>query len=168
MTVRRIAEQMVHHSPDALLLVGERGKIVYVNAAAVALFGYPANELMGQTVEQLVPETSRGIHERYREGFASAPATREMGARLVALSACRKDGTEFPAEIRLAPVEENEGSGDGVNYVLAAVRDVTDRRRITDELRAARAEADRANQRRAGSWPPRATTSASRSRPCSC
>jgi len=146
MTIRRIAEQMVHHSPDALLLVTDRGQIVYVNAAAVALFGYPASELMGQTIEQLVPEKSRGIHERYREGFSSAPATREMGARLVALSACRKDGTEFPAEIRLAPMEENEGEQGGAAYVLAAVRDVTDRRRITDELRAARAEADRANQ----------------------
>jgi PAS domain S-box-containing protein len=141
MTIRGIAEQMVHHSPDALLLVDERGQIVYVNAAAVALFGHPASQLIGQTIEQLVPRKSRDIHQRYREGFAAAPATREMGARLVALSACRHDGTEFPAEIRLAPVEEG-----GVGYVLAAVRDVTDRRRITDELRAARAEADGANQ----------------------
>lgn len=146
MTIRGIAEQMVHHSPDALLLVDRRGQIVYVNAAAVALFGYPATQLIGQTIEQLVPEKSRGIHERYREGFSSAPATREMGARLVALSACRHDGTEFPAEIRLAPLEEKEGDKDAGTYILAAVRDVTDRRRITDELRAARAEADGANQ----------------------
>ncbi len=146
MAIRGITEQMVHLSPDALLLVDQRGQIVYVNAAAVALFGYLANELIGQTIEQLVPAKSRGIHERYREGFSSAPATREMGARLVALAACRKDGTEFPAEIRLAPVEEREGGKDAVHYVLAAVRDVTDRRRITDELRAARAEADGANQ----------------------
>lgn len=146
MPIRGIAEQMVHHSPDALLLVDQRGQIVYVNAAAVALFGYPASQLIGQTIEQLVPEKSRGIHERYREGFSSAPATREMGARLVALSACRQDGTEFPAEIRLAPLEEKEGDRDAVTYILAAVRDVTDRRRITDELRAARAEADGANQ----------------------
>lgn len=141
MPLRGMAEQMVHHSPDALLLVDQSGQIVYVNAATVKLFGYPAGQLIGQTIERLVPAGSRTIHERYREGFTSAPATREMGARLVALSACRQDGTEFPAEIRLAPVEE-----DGVAYVLAAVRDVTDRRRITDEVRAARAEADSANQ----------------------
>ncbi|MBL8199699.1 MAG: PAS domain S-box protein [Chromatiales bacterium] len=144
--IRGIAQQMVHHSPDALLLVDQRGQIVYVNAAAVALFGYPAAQLIGQTIEQLVPEKSRGIHERYREGFSAAPATREMGARLVALSACRQDGTEFPAEIRLAPIQEHDGEQGSVGYVLAAVRDVTDRRRITDELRAARAEADSANQ----------------------
>jgi len=141
MSLRGIAEQMVHHSPDAFLLVDHLGQIVYVNDATVTLFGYPAGELIGQTVEQLVPLKSRGIHERYREGFSSAPTTREMGARLVSLAACRRDGTEFPAEIRLAPVEEG-----GVAYVLAAVRDVTDRRRITDELRAARAEADSANK----------------------
>lgn len=141
MPVRGIAEQMVQHAPDALLLVDQRGQIIYVNAAAVELFGYPAAQLIGQTIEQLVPRQSRGIHERYREGFSSAPTTREMGARLVTLAASRKDGTEFPAEIRLAPIEEG-----GVTYVLAIVRDVTDRRRITDELRAARSEADSANQ----------------------
>ncbi len=146
MTIRGIAEHMVYHSPDALLLVDQRGQIVYVNPAAVALFGYAASELIGQTVEQLVPRQSRGIHERYREGFAAAPATREMGARLVSLAACRKDGTEFPAEIRLAPIEDRDGDSRGVSYVLAAVRDVTDRRRMTDELRAARSEADSANQ----------------------
>lgn len=146
MPPRGMAEQMVHHSPDALLLVDQRGQIVYVNAAGVALFGYPASQLIGQTIEQLVPEKSRDIHERYREGFSSAPATREMGGRLVALSARRHDGSEFPAEIRLAPLEERDGGGEAANYILAAVRDVTDRRRITDELRAARAEADGANQ----------------------
>lgn len=146
MSIRGIAQQMVHHSPDALLLVDQRGQIVYVNPATVALFGYAAAELIGQTIEQLVPRQSRGIHEKYRQGFAAVPATREMGARLVSLAACRKDGTEFPAEIRLAPVEEKDGDSHGVSYVLAAVRDVTDRRRMTDELRAARAEADSANQ----------------------
>ncbi len=136
-----IVDQMLQHAPDALLLVDERGHIVYVNAAAAALFAYPATDLLGQTIEQLVPERSRHIHERLRDAYASTPATREMGARLVTLSGCRRDGAEFPAEIRLAPVQS-----DGVDYVLAAVRDVTDRRRITDELRAARAEAETANK----------------------
>lgn len=137
---------MVLHAPDALLLADQQGRIVYVNAAAVTLFGYKAEELVGQSIEQLVPERSRDIHVRYRASFGAAPATREMGARLVALVARRRDGTEFPVEIRLAPIEKEPGEGPGSGYVLAAVRDVTDRRRITDELRAARAEADRANQ----------------------
>jgi PAS domain S-box-containing protein len=140
--VRDLAVEMVRNAPDALLLVDANGHIVYVNAAAVALFGYEPGGLLGQAIEQLVPEKSRGIHTRYREGFASAPVTREMGARLVALAARRQDGSEFPAEIRLAPLASESGAG----YVLAAVRDVTERRRITDQLRAARAEADSANQ----------------------
>jgi signal transduction histidine kinase/CheY-like chemotaxis protein len=80
-----------------------------------------------------------------------APAIREMGARIVALSARRRDGTEFPAEIRLAPLHVDpghagKGDHDGGEFVLAAVRDVTERRHLTDELRAAQAEADSANK----------------------
>jgi len=138
-----LAEEMVHHAPDALLLVDAAGAIVYVNAATTGLFGYPADELLGRPIDTLVPEASRKIHSRYRQAFTAAPATREMGARMVALAACRKDRSEFPAEIRLAPLGEGPGGG---GYVLAAVCDVTDRRRITDELRSARAEADSANQ----------------------
>ncbi|MEO8224080.1 MAG: ATP-binding protein [Gammaproteobacteria bacterium] len=141
MTGGGITDQMIQQAPDALLLVDNRGHIVYVNAAAAALFGFPAPQLLGQAIEQLVPERSRHVHERLRDGFTAQPTTREMGARLVTLSGRRRDGTEFPAEIRLAPVHS-----DGVDYVLAAVRDVTDRRRITDELRAARAEADSASK----------------------
>ncbi|MDP2323057.1 MAG: PAS domain S-box protein, partial [Gammaproteobacteria bacterium] len=127
-----LSEQMVQLAPDALLLVDWLGHIVYINEAGTRLFGYDARELLGQGIERLVPERSRSIHERYRSGFSAAPTTREMGARLMALSACRKDGTEFPAEIRLAPITQEAG-----DFVLAANRDVTDRRQITDELRAA-------------------------------
>ena len=112
MTGAGFAEHMVQQAPDALLLVDGQGRIVYVNEAVAALFGYGARDLLGQGIEQLVPERSRNIHERYRHGFTTAPSTREMGARLVALSACRKDGTEFPAEIRLAPVRH---AGGGLN-----------------------------------------------------
>ncbi len=132
---------MVQQAPDALLLVDDQGRIVYVNEAVTALFGYDARDLLGQDIERLVPERARNIHERFRNGFSVAPSTREMGARLVALSACRKDGSEFPAEIRLAPVTH-----EGGEFVLAAVRDVTDRRQITDALRTAQAEADSANK----------------------
>jgi PAS domain S-box-containing protein len=135
------AAQIVNWAPDALLLVDEAGRIVYVNDAVTKLFGYDAGELLGQGIEHLVPERSRDIHARYRQGFSATPTTREMGARLVALAACRKDGTEFPAEIRLAPVSQG-----GADFVLAAVRDVTERRQITDELRVARGEADSANK----------------------
>ncbi|MEZ5566479.1 MAG: ATP-binding protein [Gammaproteobacteria bacterium] len=136
-----LVAQMLQEAPDALLLVNDRGLIVAINAAATTLFGYPPTGLLGQAIELLVPQQSRDIHQRFRHGFEVAPTTREMAARLVALSALRHDGSEFPAEIRLAPIQR-----DGERYVLAAVRDVTDRRRMTDELRAARAEADGANK----------------------
>ncbi len=141
MTAGGISDQIVQQAPDALILVDDTGHIVYVNGAAVDLFACPAAELLGQPIERLVPERSRHVHERLRDAFTATPTTREMGARLVALSGCRHDGTEFPAEIRLAPVHS-----DGVDFVLAAVRDVTDRRRINEELREARAEADSANK----------------------
>lgn len=140
-TVGELPEQMIQLAPDALVLVDWLGHIVYINEAGTKLFGYEARELLGQGIERLVPERSRSIHERYRSGFSAVPTTREMGARLMALSACRKDGTEFPVEIRLAPISQAGG-----DFVLAAVRDVTDRRQITDELRAARAEAEGANK----------------------
>lgn len=151
-----MAARIVQQSPDALLLVDSKGRIAYVNEAVITLFGYPAGDLLGQPIEILVPESARGLHERYRQGFAVTPATREMGARIVALAARRRDGTEFPAEIRLAPIRADpiqvdpiqveKGWSDGVDFILAAVRDVTDRRHMTDELRAARAEADGANK----------------------
>ena len=143
---REIAERICQQSPDALLLVDSAGRIAYVNEAVTTLFGYAAGELLGQAIELLVPVSARGVHERYRQGFAAAPAIREMGSRIVALTARHRDGTEFPAEIRLAPMHAAPGETDGSDFVLAAVRDVTDRRRLTDELRAARAEADSANK----------------------
>ena len=136
-----IAAQIVDQAPDALLLVDRGGSIVYVNQAVTTLFGYAPGELLGCTIEQLVPDRARALHQRYRDGFETTPSTREMGARIVALSALRRDGTEFPAEIRLAPIHRADG-----HFVLAAVRDVTERRLLTEELRAARAEADSANR----------------------
>ncbi len=141
----QLAELIVHQSPDAFLLVDGGGRIAYVNEAVTTLFGYDAVELLGQTIEILVPDHARAIHERYRAGFVRQPAVREMGARVVALAARRRDGTEFPAEIRLAPLHAPPGDSGG-EFVLAAVRDVTDRRRLTDALRAAREEADSASQ----------------------
>lgn len=146
MTTGDIALQMLQQAPDALFLVDHDGRIIYVNAAVTTLFGYAEADLLGQAIEQLVPDSSRGIHERYRQGFSATPSTREMAGRIVALAARRKDGTEFPAEIRLAPMRVAERDGAGGECVLAAVRDVTDRRLISDELRAARAEAERANK----------------------
>lgn len=136
-----IALRVVEQAPDALLLVDAAGLIVYANHAVASLFGYGSGELTGRGIECLVPERFREAHVRYRKGFNATPAAREMGARVVALSAVRRDGSEFPAEIRLAPIYESNQL-----LVVAAVRDISERSRITEELRAAQAEADRANQ----------------------
>jgi PAS domain S-box-containing protein len=135
------AEQILQQTPDALILVGRGGDIVFANAAVGLLFGYEPRELIDRSIETLIPERYRDAHQRYRQEFNDEPANREMGARVVALSALRKDGSEFPVEIRLAPVNI-----EGNMHIVAAVRDVTDRRRMTEELRKARAEADKANR----------------------
>lgn len=135
------AEQIVAEAPDALLLIDGAGLVSYVNSAVTRLFGYEPAELVGRSVETLVPERFRDIHQRYRAGFTVAPTAREMGARLVNLSARCRDGSEIPVEIRLAPINRPEGP-----CVVAAIRDVSDRRRITEELKAAREAADAANR----------------------
>jgi PAS domain S-box-containing protein len=136
-----IAQRVVEQAPDALILVDGAGLIVYANKAVATLFGYSQAELIGRSIECLVPERFRDAHLRYREGFNATPAAREMGARMVALSAVRRDGSEFPTEIRLAPMHEA-----GQLLIVAAVRDISERSRITEELRAARLEADEANR----------------------
>lgn len=136
-----IAMRVVEQAPDALILVDTAGHIVYANNAVATLFGYAQDELIGCGIECLVPERFRSTHMRYREGFNATPAAREMGARVVALSAVRRDGTEFPTEIRLAPIH-----AEGQLLVVAAVRDISERARITAELRAARLEADGINR----------------------
>src|SRR5690606_13843973 len=97
-------------------------------------------ELLGSSIERLIPERLRSTHAGHRLGYSHNPRMREMGAAVSDLLALRKDGSEFPVEIRLSPVRL-----DGVQLVVAAVRDVTDRRHAAEVLRAAQQEADRSN-----------------------
>jgi PAS domain S-box-containing protein len=117
-------------APDAMVLVDSAGLIVLANAEAERLLGYPVGELLGQPVELLVPLNLRGAHPAHRAEFFSDPRTRTMGSGLE-LSARRKDGTEFPVEISLSPV-----SVDGRHLAIAAIRDVTIRRRTDGKFRA--------------------------------
>jgi PAS domain S-box-containing protein len=115
-------------APDAMVIVDGAGAIVLVNAQTERLFGYHRDELLGQPVEGLVPERFRGHHTQHRDGFFRAPRARPMGAGLD-LFALRKDGSEFPVEISLGPIETDEGL-----LVSSAIRDVTDRKRIEQTL----------------------------------
>jgi two-component system, sensor histidine kinase len=138
--IASISQQLLQFSPDALIVVDFKGIILFANATSQALFGYSREQLVGQSIDMLVPERFRFRHGAHMAGYLQDPTAREMGARITDLFARRADGSEFPAGIRLAPVNDGEKS-----FVAAAIRDMSERRAINDALVAAREEADRAN-----------------------
>ncbi len=140
LTERRRAEQevrvahekfwrLVEFAPDPTVLVDAEGRLAYVNRQAARLFGYQAAELLGQPIEILVPEDLRAVHAEHRRRYASEPAHRPMGIGLD-LQGRRADGTTFPVDVSLAPLDTPDGQ-----FVAAAIRDVTAQRRVQDELR---------------------------------
>ena len=121
--------QLLDAAPDAMVIVGPDGRIHLVNSQVEKIFGYAREELIGQPVEMLVPPRYRAQHPRHRTGYFSDPRARPMGAGLD-LHGLRKDGTEFPAEISLAPMQSEAGV-----LVTAAIRDVTERKRAETKFR---------------------------------
>jgi len=124
--------QLLESAPDALLVADLHGRILFANRQTTRIFGYLATELSGQTIEILIPARLHEAHRAHRDGYAHAPVRRPMGIDMT-LVAVRKDGTEFPVEVSLSPVQL-----DGVPVVCAAVRDVS-------WLQSAREAATRAN-----------------------
>ena len=124
---------VVEAAPNAMVMIDRAGKIVMVNTQAERVFGYSRAELVGQPVEMLVPERFRGHHPELRKTFFADPRPRPMGAGRD-LYGLKKDGSEFPVEIGLNPIETDEGT-----MVLSAIVDITERKAA--ELGAARERA---------------------------
>ena len=124
---RRAAEEkfsnLLRAAPDATVIVDSAGKIVLTNIQAENLFGYSAEEIMGEPVELLMPERYRGNHQQLRASFQEQPYFRPMGhgAELYGL---RKDGSEFPIEVSLSPITTDDGS-----LIASSVRDISERKK---------------------------------------
>ncbi|HEY8537433.1 MAG TPA: PAS domain-containing sensor histidine kinase, partial [Steroidobacteraceae bacterium] len=136
-----ITQHLLRSSPDALIVIDDRGEIRFANDTVTDVLGYQPEDLLGQPLEVLIPERLRARHGQHVANFVREPSNREMGARLVDLYARRADGSEFAAGIRLAPFWIK-----GKLFVAAAIRDVSERQRINEALVAAREEAERANR----------------------
>jgi PAS domain S-box-containing protein len=119
---------LLESAPDAMVIVDAGGLIQVVNAQTERLFGYSRAELRDQSVDLLLPERFRAAHLRHRVGYLSKPVARQMGADLE-LEGRRKDGTEFPVDVSLSPMQAESGL-----LVIAAVRDVTVRREAKKKL----------------------------------
>lgn len=132
--------------PDAIVAVDSNGIIVQINSQTEQLFRYPREEVIGRSIETLVPERFRTAHHHHRGNFAAAPKIRRMGAGLD-LYGKRRDGSEFPVEISLSPVMTDDGM-----VVLSAIRDISDRKKIEEDLRRANEELDRRTAQEIGEY----------------
>ncbi|MFQ5848925.1 MAG: PAS domain S-box protein [Candidatus Methylomirabilales bacterium] len=124
-----ITRALLEFAMVAIVVTDRDGRIVLVNAQTEKLFGYHRDELLGQTVEILLPERLRNVHAGHRRNYTAQPHVRSMGLGLD-LFGCRKDGSEFPAEIGLSPIDTQDGS-----LTLGFITDTSERRRADDALR---------------------------------
>jgi PAS domain S-box-containing protein len=125
--------ELLDAAPDGMIVVDDAGTIVLVNIQAEKMFGYPRSELVGQPIDALIPQRFRPKHPKHVESYVKEPHTRPMGSGLE-LHGRRRDGTEFPVEISLSPIRTAS-----LMLVSAAIRDVSDRKRIEAEARRANA-----------------------------
>lgn len=133
--------RLLEESPNGWLLADSSGAIRFANARVSELFGFSRDELIGQPVELLIPERLRSLHLAHRGGYMEHPTMRPMGMGME-LTARRKDGSEFPVEISLSPMETPQGM-----YVTAILRDITERVRLEEERNGLRVELEMERER---------------------
>jgi protein-histidine pros-kinase len=131
---------LLESAPDAMVIVNREGKIVLVNSQTEKLFGYQRADLLGQEVEKLISNRLNGKHPSFRDYFFSEPRTYAMSTG-VELYGRRQNGSEFPVEISMSPLETEEGT-----LVSSAIRDISERKRIENALQEKNIELEKANQ----------------------
>lgn len=132
-------QRILEATPDAMVMINQEGKIIFINTQTEKLFGYEKAELLGQLVEILIPKPYRGRHPEHRKKYFASPHVRPMGTGME-LYGLRKNGEHFPAEISLSPF----GSGEN-RTALAAVRDITDRKIFEQTLQEKNIQLENAN-----------------------
>jgi two-component system sensor histidine kinase/response regulator len=130
---------ILESAPDGMLVADEAGKIILANPRIEAMFGYQTGELMGQSVDLLVPAAIRGRHPAMRASYVADGATRQMGGKMSDLLGVRKDGSQFAIDVGLSRLRALEGDGYSV---CATVRDITERKHMESQMRRANFLAD--------------------------
>jgi len=144
--VQRIEESqqrfrtLLEFAPDAMVIIDESGEIVTVNQRTEEVFGYSRNEIIGQPIDKLMPQRFRERHPGHIQSYFKSPSARAMGTELQLFGLTRA-GLEFPAEISLSPIETEDGI-----LVASSLRDITDRKRVEEELAKAKESAEAATR----------------------
>lgn len=127
---QQIFRELLEAAPDAMVLVNQEGKIVFVNSQTETLFGHSKNELLGSDLEMLIPKRFHADHVSHRTGYSKKPAVRRMGSALE-LFGQKKSGEEFPVEVSLSPLVTPSGT-----LIISAIRDNSVKKLAEDRIRA--------------------------------